>query len=218
VTGAHDALHDDLERLFPDAGHDDWQDVLVRAESRRPLMLLRAGLALAAAFLVAVPALAATGTFRSLWSSHLRPELTLSASVRDASGVRVAGIELALPGATAASDSPGHLLPHHLFALGHGAADADRYELRWRLSLQHGGAPRRAVLAYRPKIAHAGRRVAVLCSPCADGDSGTLTLSRNEAALLVNGRLALTVEAGSAAATGVIPTLSQHGLLPGRRR
>jgi hypothetical protein len=83
--------------------------------------------------------------------------------------------------------------------------------LRWRLSLP-GGEAQSALLVYRPTIAHAGRRVAALCSPCTDGASGSLTLTRNEAALLVDGRLALRIDTGGRTVTGVVPRTTQHGL------
>src|SRR5436190_23885633 len=121
MTTRHDALRHGLEQLFPDPGRNDWQDVLARGErphvqtsSRRRLSPARVALALAAALLlIVVPALAATGTLQSLWS-HPRRALEMTVAVRDASGARIAGLELQLPGTAVTSDRPGHLLPHRM--------------------------------------------------------------------------------------------------------
>jgi hypothetical protein len=211
-----DVLRAELEQLFPDPGRNDWRDVLARAPRRRfSLSPARVALAFTAALLVVMPALAATGTLQTLWS-HPRRALEMTVFVRDPPGARVAWVDslkLQLPGTAVTSDRPGHLLPHRMGAISHGRADFDRYGLRWQLSLPHRSA-HSAVLVYRPKIAHAGRRVAVICSPCSNGDSGTLTLSRNDVALLVNGRLALKIETGKRTAIGFVPRLTQRGLLP----
>ena len=189
--------------MHPDPAENDWADVLERAEAprgSRRISAVRLVLVCALVLLVAVPSLAATGGLHALFS-HPSRQLDLSTVVRDASGRTVASLDLGLAGTVLTNDRGNHLLPHRLVPVGQGGVRGlDRYDVRWRLSIPTGNVSRVAVA----ELPGGGRRLAVLCSPCADGDSGELTLSRRDASLLVNARLSVVVDTGTRVVTAVI--------------
>ena len=119
-------------------------------------------------------------------------------------------------GVFATQDRPGHLLPHRVLHRG-GLRPADTYPLRWRIELARGQASRGRIV-YKPGVAHAGRTVAELCRPCRTSSSGEVSLTRTEAALLLNGQLALVFETDDGTLRGVVPRNTQHGLIPRNHR
>jgi hypothetical protein len=216
MTRQGDPMRDVVDRLVPAVvGANDWADVMRRGAAAARPRLRRPALALLAALIVTVPALAATGAFHRLLP-HPGPAIDVSAELHDAAGARSGRFEAELPGVFAGHDRRGHLLPHRLRRFG-GRRAPDAYPLRWRVELT-GGSALSGRIVYRPRVAHAGRTVALLCRPCAARAAGDVTLTRTGAALLLNGQLAVMFETGNGTVIGVVPRTTQNGLIPRPRR
>jgi hypothetical protein len=208
-----------VEQLAPTVvGTNDWRDVVMRAERGRLVRgaassagSRKAAFAALATLVVAVPTLAATGTLQALWH-HRGPEIGLSTLLRDPSGHRAGSFRAELPGVVLTQDRPHHLLPHRMLHHG-GLRPADTYPLRWEIELSRGKAASGRIV-YKRGVAHAGKTVAVLCRPCRPRANGVLVLSRNEAALLLNGQLALSFQTDAGTLRGIVPASTQRGLFP----
>ena len=218
MSARRDPVRAAVEQLAPAVvGANDWADVVQRAEATvaSRLRLRRAAPAALAVLVVVVPALAASGTLQTLWR-HRGPAIDLSAPLHDPSGGRAGSFEAELPGVFVTEDRPGHLLPHRVLHRG-GLRPVDTYPLRWRMALARGQASRGQIV-YKPGVAHAGRTVAELCRPCRTNSSGEVSLTRTEAALLLNGQLALRFETDTGTLRGVVPRNTQRGLIPRNHR
>jgi hypothetical protein len=214
-----DPVRATLEQLAPTVvGVNDWRDVVVRAQRRRLVRetlcsagARRAAFAALAALVVAVPTLAATGTLQALWH-HRGPEIGISTLLHDPSGERAGSFRADLPGVVLTQDRPHHLLPHRMLHHG-GLRPADTYPLRWEIELSRGKAASGRIV-YKRGVAHAGTTVAQLCRPCRSNANGVVVLTRNEAALLLNGQLALSLQTDHGTLRGIVPASTQRGLLP----
>jgi hypothetical protein len=223
MSARRDPVREAVEQLAPAVvGANDWADVVHRADARRPvasvvsrLRLRKAAPVALAVLIVVVPALAASGTLQTLWRDR-GPAIDLSAPLHDPSGGRAGSFEAEMPGVFATQDRPGHLLPHRVLHRD-GLRPADTYPLRWRIELARGQASRGRIV-YKRGIAHAGRAVAELCRPCGTNSSGEVSLTRTEAALLLNGQLALLFDTDSGTLRGVVPRNTQRGLIPRNHR
>ena len=208
-----------VEQLAPTVvGANDWLDVVKRAQRRRLARATvssagarKAALGALAALIVAVPTLAATGTLQALWH-HRGPEIGLSTLLRDPSGGRAGSFRAELPGVFVTQNRPLHLLPHRVLHRG-GIRPVDTYPLRWRIELSRGKASSGRIV-YKPGVAHAGKTVAELCRPCRPIANGVVVLTRNEAALLLNGQLVLSFQTDNGTLRGIVPPSTQRGLIP----
>jgi hypothetical protein len=223
MSARSDPIGAAVEQLVPAVvGASDWADVLQRSELRRPAGSVvslarprRTALAALAVLIAAVPALAASGTLQTLWR-HRGPAIDLSAPLHDPSGKRAGSFKAEMPGVFATQDRPHHLLPHRMLHRG-GLRPADTYRLRWEIELARGAALSGRIV-YKPGVSHASKTITELCRPCGIHASGEVTLTRTEAALLLNGQLALSFETTGGTLRGTVPRNTQRGLTPRNHR
>lgn len=199
---AEDTLRAALASLTAETGRDDWGDVLSRStrRARRRGRAVRFAIVPMMCLLVVVPALAATGGLHGL--TRDRPHARFAAVLRTPDGRDAGRLDLVTTGSTwPFLRLDGRFLPPpRRLPGGHRRPFARTFTFRWTLDVHGlGGGVDRGTLAIAGPGGRAGRRVATVCSPCRDGDSGTLRLNGRRTVALVSGHVTFTLSTARSA-------------------
>ena len=184
-------LRTGLDRLVPSVRVEKgWDDVVERAGRlrRRHDRRRRAAVALVACALVLAAALAASGQIGSLLSHSKEPHLVLRGQVRATGATPVGTIEIELHRAAVSFGRRVALIPW-----GRGT-DLRVLPARWFLDVKEGrGNVSEASLYTRRSLVADGGRLARLCAPCREQDSGRIEFSPAQAYALVNDDVVLVL-------------------------